>query len=111
MKEQEKSIELAKLMGWDMSDVLGKDYITTSMGQPEFLAQMCLRPYGSMPNDLAQFAAILLKFPEVMMMFAFDKDDSRWLDNKDSEDGDLFYGEPTQEAILDEILRMHRAKL
>jgi len=104
MKEQEKSIKLAKLMGWDMSDVLGKDYITTSMGQPEFLAQMCLRPYGSMPNDLAQFAAILLKFPEVMWSLGSNPEGLLNIPTQ-------WFNKPTQSNILDEILKLNGVKI
>jgi len=100
MNEQEKIIELAKLMGWDIKH----GYIVGSL---DMIPKM-LDCYDKCNDGLAQFAAILLKFPEVMMMFAFDKDDDRWLDSKD---GDLFHGEPTQETILDEILRMNGVKI
>jgi len=99
MKEKEKSLELARLMEWGIHD--GRVIIN---GWHERFD-----PYGK--DGLAQFAVILLKFPEVMMMFAFDKNDNRWLDSEDSEDGDLFHGEPTQETILDEILRMNGVKI
>jgi len=37
--EADKSLALAELMDWDLSDVLGDDYITTAMGQTDFLAK------------------------------------------------------------------------
>jgi len=76
MNEKEKSLELAKLMGWREK----------------------INPYGK--GGLAQFAAILLKFPEV---FEY-AEGGGYL--KPTEHGGCDMA-PTQENILDEILKIN----
>jgi len=63
-----------------------------------------LEPYEQGSIGLTQFATVLLKFPEVMMRFAIDNEQDRWLGD---EDGELFHGKSTQENILNEVLRVN----
>jgi len=100
MNEHEKLLKLAELMAWKVA--VSDEYLKVDkFGNGVFTP---FNPYTRGQDGLSQFAAILLKFPQVMMQFAFDKEKDRWLGTVD---GDLFHGEPTQENILDEILRMH----
>jgi len=96
MNEKEKSIALAKLIGWKgyFADFAHYDFVWDC--NPDFdCTQYKLEPYEKSEEGLAQFAAILLKFPE-----AFNKASGFW-----------HKLEPTQEAILDEILRMNGVKI
>ena len=104
MTEQEKSLALAKLMGWKVE-------------QKEFFNDVdcCYRkgcwevlcPYKGTTVGSAQFAAILLAFPEVMaplinMYRAL-------IVSQYNEQGSptfRFKRKPTQRDVLDEILRM-----
>ena len=92
MTEQEKSLKLSELMGWRLYENEGK-FFTHDMG--------CLCPYNELPrgSGRAQFAAILLRFPEVMARFVGVKNEY--------EITMLPWNEPTQANILDEILRMN----
>jgi len=95
MNEKEKSLKLAELMGWKLH--LGTDYeywsgMDKDLGGIGNYHCQSLDPYTS----LAQFAAILLKFPEVM-------DRST---HPEIMGGTGLPFEPTQANILDEILRM-----
>jgi len=90
MTEQEKSLKLAELMGWSIFE--GKRFLHT--GEE-------LEPYADTRSGLAQFAAILLKFPEAMTSYGMKCDGSVYL--CDSPDD----CPPTQTNILDEILRMN----
>jgi len=87
MKTKEKSLELAKLMGWDIA-IHGGDR-ETPMVKISSHKWWALEPYANRDGGLAQFAAIALKFPFV---FGLTKEG----------DHDML---PTQERILDEILR------
>jgi len=92
MNEQEKSLKLAELMGWVY--LSNGDYWRTAD-----TAEASLCPYDDDTIGRNQFAAILLKFPEVIFNFAM-KGDSKYKEwNKKDE--------PTQKNILDEILRMN----
>jgi len=102
MNEKEKSLELAKLMGWRVH------VYDTHVNFDGGVIDGVLQPYEKSKSGLAQFGAIELQHKKVMMRFAFDLCDDRWLDSKD---GELFHGEPTQENILDEILKLHGVKL
>lgn len=88
---EEKAFLLAELMGWEVYAV-GKIY-TIAITEK-------LNPYDSKSNEgLSQFAAILLKFPEVMRYPEYFTDDERnWI-------------KPTQSQILDTILEMNGVEL
>jgi len=100
MNEQEKSLKLAELMGWEVEKHIYSDLsITTCIrGTDE---ELCPYEYE---DGLAQFAAILLEFIEVMyshaivntLTYAEGCYEFAW--NNDEQ--------PTQAKILDEILRM-----
>ena len=103
MNEQEKSVKLAELMGWDEFKHTGAYVVFSEYELSE------LKPYCTDVQGLAQFAAILLKFPEVIFRQAditsidTGKDigfDSRW-----------HYYDFNQTEILDEILRMNGVEL
>ena len=94
MNTEGKSMMLAKLMGWGIyggrvTDEVGSDRIG--------FCEPC--PYSDTQQGLAQFAAIMLRFPEVLARFKL-MDSGEWM-------GGLIGGEPTQSNILDEILRMN----
>jgi len=103
MKEKEKSLELAKLMGWtdtkSIHEMLRHDVWVVWGGRHN---RLCM--YEANNDGLAQFAAILLKFPEV---FEY-AEGGGYL--KPTEHGGCDMA-PTQENILDEILRMNGVKL
>ena len=106
MTEQEKSLELAKLMGWKITTLTGgadwhlvrEDVLQISDMYP------VLEPYAQCSEGLAQFAAILLKNPEVMMRFNGCICPERECEQSTE-------SEPTQENILDEILRINGVKI
>ncbi|MES0445025.1 MAG: hypothetical protein ABUJ92_00630 [Desulfobacterales bacterium] len=91
MNEQEKSIKLAKLMGWELdggclAKTCGKD-----------LRYFTLNPYAD--NDHGQFKAIILNFPAwVSRTVKFPNENPCFMGNHN-----LLY----QDNILDEILRMN----
>ena len=90
MNEQDKSLELAKLMGWRAGDNMGQTH---------------LQPYDNSIIGLAQFATILLKFPEVLSQY-----DCRVLHNPRNtmwKDG----VKPSQENMLDAILKMNGIRI
>jgi len=91
MNEKEKSLKLAKLMRWRV-DKDGCTYLFDSGLQP-------VNPYDTGAYGLSQFAAILLKFPEMMLVW------QRYFDPDSQEPRYIL--EPTQAIILDEILRMY----
>lgn len=110
MNEQEKSLALAKLMGWRTQGCI--------CWLP-YEVKAAYRPYGSESNTaevqpykdnevgLAQFAAILLKFPEVMHELSGYDDHP-----EHGGVGENFFNEPpTQANILDEILRMNGVEI
>jgi len=94
MNEQEKSLKLAELMGWEIVDSDEAGHYTVLYP----FDSDALNPYSSQPFGLAQFAAILLKFPEVMAKTegVWEMTESYWETHK-----------PTQANILDEILAMN----
>jgi len=112
MKEREKSLKLAKLMGWRV-DKDGCAYLFDSGFQP-------VNPYDTGAFGLSQFAAILLRFPDVMQRFIVEEefdglnDVMQWLRVRQDVtcrrgeyiDVKRMLGAPTQADILDEILRM-----
>ena len=102
MNTQEKSLKLAELMGWKP-----KWNNMACEGVPKIFDYGFLEPYASGNNGRAQFAAILLKFPEVMARWCYiTKDD----ENKFDTTGAIIV-QPYQGAILDEILRMNGVEL
>ena len=112
MKECEKSLALAKLMGWKLRPVYGQmssgiiHYEITN--DYNFIGTM-LCPYKDNPTGLAQFAAILLRFPKVMCLFHQVKHVIDWPEGYTEETNKFYWRpkEPTQENILDAILQMH----
>ena len=117
MNTQKKSLALAELMRWELfvpegthPDML-QDHILDYEGGL-VLEGMPLVPYIETRNGLAQFAAILLKYPEVMANFC--RCESSGLgDGIITPVMDVVQNEgfpialPTQSAILDEVLRMN----
>ena len=101
MTEREKSLELAELMGWKVywEDNGAESVPVLKMGNRQIAGT--LNTY----NNLAQFAAILLKYPEVLVRPRF----IGCLNNKELAYPD--YNKPTQENILDEILRMNSVEI
>jgi len=94
--EKQKSLALAELAGWRITiDRTLPDKLKTMIntGGPEWF-QLCL--YSESHCGLAQFAAILLTFPEVMELF-------KCVNEMTGE----FSIAPNQANILDEILRMY----
>ena len=104
MNEPEKSLELAKLMlwqkaSWNNSGVVDSDAETEPyLFCSQELGPLMLNPYHPV-DGLAQFAAILLKFPEVL--YEPDSYGVLW----------GAHVEPTQANILDEILRMNGVEI
>ena len=99
MNEYEKSLKLAKLMGLSYNIIDCKDGYMTIEPTCDHIRResgdvVQYTPYESDEEGLAQFAAILLKFPEVMEF------STEWTYNK-----------PTQANILDEILRMNGVEI
>ena len=85
MNIEHKSLKLVELMGW----VLFKESVSFyDTGKTATGPQLC--PYEDTVEGRAQFAAILLQFPEVMQRVDFSVGHRNW-----------------QEYILDEILAMH----
>jgi len=91
----EKSLALAKLMLWDVTP----DLLFMPSGViPRADNWSVLCPYSYTEEGLSQFAVILLRFPEVMLVW------QRYFDPDSQEPHYIL--EPTQANILDEILRM-----
>jgi len=90
MNEQGKSLALAKLMGWTGGDNMGQAH---------------LQPYDNSIIGLAQFAAILLKFPEVLSQYdckvLHNPRNTMWKDGV----------KPSQESMLDTILEINGISL
>jgi len=109
MNEQEKSLKLAALMGWKLQDGTDFEYwsgMSKDLGWISNYHCQRLDPY----TDLAQFAAILLKFPEVMHKI------TRHTGSYNSNMKFLgvqgrFIVEPTQANILNEILVMNGVEI
>jgi hypothetical protein len=109
---REKSLKLAYLTGWRVywedNGVCSNPVL--KMGRKQISGT--LAPY----NNLAQFAAIFLKHPDVMERFVCTDghtDASTVTDERYARYGGVYQGyltdkrKPTQENILDEILRMN----
>jgi len=98
MKEKEKSLELAKLMKWDVVTLNGdSDWYVVLEAILKLDEYPVLEPYSPRGEGLAQFGAILLQFPEVFEYAS----GGGFIQCKD------VYIRPTQESILDGILMMN----
>lgn len=115
MNIKDKSLALAELMGWERTSPDHEGICTCDMGN--VYNNLCC-PYTLSITGLAQFAAILLKFPEVMAGF----DMHVWQHSDDKTTccmcgtayvkGESIYCKlPTQANILDEILRMNGVEI
>ena len=111
MNQEDKSIELAKLMGW-----LHEDEESTA----PWIWLQWLEPYNNTRIGRSQFAAILLRFPEVIEKFVCTEGHKHLnCTTKEQYDGygGLFQGfipveKPfTQESVLDEILKMNGVEI
>jgi len=107
MNEQEKSLKLAELMGWKVEpDQYNKPLVFSGIKSKvlygTYYEELCM--YSDEEEGLAQFAAILLKFPEVMLRIVHRTTVSSIRRESLHED---FLVNPTQANILDEILRMN----
>jgi len=98
MNEQEKSLKLAELMGWEVISV--RDM---RMYNPFCTGTADIELYNETTRGLAQFAAILLRFPEVMRRFDHVGPYGDGTGGIQTADG----LPPTHTNILDEILRMN----
>jgi len=101
MNEQEKSLKLAELMGWELDyNKLWDEWHVLNLFPRGHIATI-LQPYANSEQGHAQFATILLKFPEVFSTFdcriTSNPKNVMWLNGE----------KPTQSNILDEILRMN----
>jgi len=99
MTKQEKSLKLAELMGWE---VYGAN--NNIIQQPFERTMSELQPYLQTTYGLAQFAAIILKFP--MVMTHLIEKPYRKSKQYEGEEDFRIVKKPTQEQILDEILKM-----
>jgi len=96
MSDHEKSLKLAELMGWKLTPD-EKSILTTTDA-----VYGHLDPYGRHRGGMAQFAAILLKYPMVITSFI-----EAPCCGYEQCCGELrLASNPTQEQILDEVLRM-----
>jgi hypothetical protein len=92
LKEKEKA--LAELMEWELeliihhNQYIKREFLCISNGG---CGGFKLQPYSNTNTGLAQFAAIFLKYPDVMAHFMDCNLD--------------YHTKPTQEAILDEIIK------
>jgi len=111
MNIKDKGIALSKLMGWDVVTLTGdSDWYVVREAILKLDEYPVLEPYSPRGEGLAQFAAILLQFPDVFA--EFDKNKYGW-EQRDCE-GNWNVGDeykPTQENILDEILKLNGVKL
>jgi len=121
MNEQEKSIELAKLMVWKtwLSADFSSTKVADGLGNVSYGGNR-LDPYGVGLVGKAQFAEILLKFPEVIERFVSSEGHTHL--NTTTEEryrryGGMFQGFITAEKpftqcdVLDEILRMNEVDI
>jgi len=104
MNEHEKSLKLAELMGWrkyphspDMKR--GLSYSVRGVDGMPSASIVELEPYAATPIGRVQFAAILLRFPEVFELFM---ETSLVIPHVK-----LRLEQPRQAAILDAILKMN----
>ena len=106
---EEKSLLLAELMGWKITH--DPDWVWPQMHEP--YVHHSLRPYEECENGRAQFAAILLRFKEVITRFRlYTNEDRHIFDqwqrlNMQTEMWENIKSGPTQSDFLDEILAMH----
>ena len=116
MNEHDKSLALAKLMGWSTS--CGRVHCTFE--GKYFFGGGVLHPYAKTEEGLAQFSAILLKFPDVVSKFVCTEghtDEHATSAERYERYGGMFQGfitaeKPfTQEAVLDEVLHMSGVEL
>jgi len=68
MNEKEKSLKLAKLMKWDVTK-LASGILAISSEKQSIWKYKSLCPYESHQTGRTRFADILLRFPEVMMVW------------------------------------------
>lgn len=104
MNTEEKSSKLAELFGnfHNLTIGSGQCYSDTP-----FCGSLIIDPYKTHNVGRAQFAAILLKFPEVMDQFtACDAAARPWAKYHNAANGFCAHRKPAQSDILDEILRM-----
>ena len=107
MNRNDKSLKLAELMGWKITDGEGQYKGSPCVKVwPDRLWSRLLCPYEESEDGYTQAHAILLKFPEVMVRVfphvpVFDRNNNF----KELQINEDF--EPTQENLLDEILRMN----
>jgi len=97
--EKQKSLALAELVWWNHSSSSDGRYISC---MPPWSGEETLCPYVKSQQGYAQFAAILLKFPEVITMFV-------QVEGCGHEQccGDVgLYTRPTQTNLLNAILHM-----
>jgi len=97
MNIQEKSLALAELMGWKIVEAEHSDLAPRFTDYGEMFNVATLAPYVDSFGGKAQFAAILLEFPKVMMRFAFDEEENHWLGKYS---GDLFHGNQNKKTYL-----------
>jgi len=113
MNEQEKSLELAKLMVWEVSQWPSVNVFVVRLFNHDELA--CnwphLNPYAETESGQAQFASIIMKFPEVMVnvhnYYGSDYDGPA-VDSQQPMSPPLHL---TQANLLDEILRMNGVEI
>jgi len=107
MNEQEKSLKLAELMGFAIEYIgppdMATGYSRHTMFHKVSGAMRSWEPYKESTFGLSQFAAILLRFPEVMTRQSF----TNHFANAGLSYRSHFQLEPTQANILNEILRMN----
>jgi len=111
MNEQEKSLKLAELAEWEEADATN---IWTGEDLWNINSHYCpLEPYQNTRDGLAQFAAILLKFPEVMGSVTFNRATNKRTYLTTTQDGNRITGsaDVTQANLLDEILAMHGVEI
>ena len=101
MNTQEKSLKLAELMGW----IIGYGPTRITAIGAGCHCQYRFEPYENTHDGLAQFAAILLKYKEVMARFCGVAEVNEGV--RVAQIG----GGVTQTNILDEILRMNGVEL
>ena len=107
MNEQEKSLRLAELRGVELVDSMcsSNGLLWAREANSADAWQGWWEPYSDSDEGRAQFAAILLKFPEVM---------ARFVEVDVSSDGSDFVRlryKPTQACILDAVLVINGVEL
>ena len=108
MNEHKKSLKLAEMMGWGVIYTNGYPKVDPAFNS-DFAGYLYLQPYESDTDGLAQFAAILLKFREVIPRICRNKWHKQGMQNVCRIE--LRDVEPTQANILDEILVMNGVEI